>query len=1207
MAAPLLGDVALPLAAYWLAAQLPDEPAVIVRTAARLVVALTLLSKRPPPAGHVRRRAPHMAPLSALACALACAALGPQPGAAQPTTTISSAATWAAGTYRFDALVIDAPLTITGAVVVQAGNITLTSNGAIVGNGGGFPAQSGPCWGTASFPSYGQGGSHGGCGDGDFFTCPTQASSGYGDFTAPGLAGCGGTNGGGTTGCRGGAGGAGGAAITLNATDLLVLHGAVSVNGATAVDGNGVCWQGGGGGAGGSIFLRARRLAGGAGSLSAAGGNGGVGVSAASSSAGGGGGRIAIVCAELAAPAALSLLSVSAVGGVFGRCPTCPANRQYAGTGTVYVDCGPVRRRELSVLGTAWGSGRPSTLVLAAGASVALTNATIRGSSAGVVVTAAGPASLAVASYTTDGGAFTSGAPGVAAVNLSPSATPGASPTPTASASLGSSGVYAFTARTPCTVYNISLPPTAPNFTVHLWGAGGAGFGFWACYAGGPGGYVRGTFVASAGDVFRVTVGTAGVAGAGNAISGPNCGRQRTALATGVAGGQRSGGGGGYTAIERLSAGGVSFVPLAVAGGGGGYDSCCNCQYCGPGGTSGGAGGSLSTCASWSPSGSFLAGGGFCESAGNAGGSSYLDPSVRQPLIQQSAAGSLSPPVGEASQWYALGYMGVTAIPVGGAQLCLPGGDGLAVIVVATSASLQTNATAGRSVSATSTGSSSATRTGSQTGTGSSSATATGSSSATGTGSYSASASSSSAFFCADARFVGRATLTAGDYHTCVLSMAGSVACWGAGTGTGYGHYGQTTVPATVATSVQVAVAAGYLHTCALSAAGGVTCWGYNLGQTTVPAAGSIFVAIATGGLHTCALSSAGGVVCWGYNVHDQMVVPAVATSGQLAVAAGGYHTCTLSAAGGVACWGRDDYGQATVPASVATSGQVSVVAGWGHTCALSAVGSVACWGAGTGTGYGHYGQTIVPAAVAAMGQVALAAGWSHTCALSATGGVVCWGSNSNGQANVPASVLTGQVAVAAGGAHTCALASGGRLTCWGWNDNGQTAVPLSLTDGGVALPCRLAGLSDPTSSVSPSATSRMHSASSSPAVPSGSPGSPGIDTSRSSSETATSSSTGTETSRVSSTATSSVSSTSSQTGTASSSSTASRSSTASQTGTPSSSATASVTSTASQTGTPSSSATASRSGTGSQTGTPSSSATASRSGTGSQIGRAHV
>ena len=306
---------------------------------------------------------------------------------------------------------------------------------------------------------------------------------------------------------------------------------------------------------------------------------------------------------------------------------------------------------------------------------------------------------------------------------------------------------------------------------------------------------------------------------------------------------------------------------------------------------------------------------------------------------------------------------------------------------------------------------------------------------------------------CTDAASPWRSTVAAGDKHTCVVTTAGGIACWGGN------YFGQSTAPASVATSGQVSVAAKGYHNCALSGGGGVTCWGYNdFGQTVAPAlVATSSQAVVAGESHTCTLSLAGGVMCWGNNGFNQTAVPAsVTTSGQVAVVAGWYHTCALSAAGGLTCWGATwnniNFGQTIVPANVAVGDQVAVAAGHLHTCALSAAGGVACWGRN------DYGQTAVPAAAATSGQVAVTAGGDHTCALSGAGGVTCWGKNNFGQATVPASVATsGQVAVVAGGEHTCALSAAGGLVCWGRGSEGQTTVPASLATGGVARPCRRA------------------------------------------------------------------------------------------------------------------------------------------------------
>jgi hypothetical protein len=89
-------------------------------------------------------------------------------------------------------------------------------------------------------------------------------------------------------------------------------------------------------------------------------------------------------------------------------------------------------------------------------------------------------------------------------------------------------------------------------------------------------------------------------------------------------------------------------------------------------------------------------------------------------------------------------------------------------------------------------------------------------------------------------------------------------------------------VPADLQSGGAAAIAADGDHTCALTTAGAVRCWGRNnLGQTTVLAdlQGGGAAAIAAGNNHTCALTTAGAVRCWGYNDYGQ--APATAFAGQ--------------------------------------------------------------------------------------------------------------------------------------------------------------------------------------------------------------------------------------------------------------------------------------------------------------------------------------
>jgi alpha-tubulin suppressor-like RCC1 family protein len=175
----------------------------------------------------------------------------------------------------------------------------------------------------------------------------------------------------------------------------------------------------------------------------------------------------------------------------------------------------------------------------------------------------------------------------------------------------------------------------------------------------------------------------------------------------------------------------------------------------------------------------------------------------------------------------------------------------------------------------------------------------------------------------------GVIALAAGDTHTCAvmdIAHGGGVKCWGWNSYGQIGDGSNTTRPTPVDVSGLSggikALASGSYHTCAVTAAGGVTCWGD--GDKTPVAVASLasnIVSLAAGGNHTCALTTVGAVKCWGDNWYGQVgdgtttwrSAP-VAVSGLAGVTsllvAGAYHTCALMTVGGGKCWGSDGFGQ---------------------------------------------------------------------------------------------------------------------------------------------------------------------------------------------------------------------------------------------------------------------------------------------------------
>ena len=234
-------------------------------------------------------------------------------------------------------------------------------------------------------------------------------------------------------------------------------------------------------------------------------------------------------------------------------------------------------------------------------------------------------------------------------------------------------------------------------------------------------------------------------------------------------------------------------------------------------------------------------------------------------------------------------------------------------------------------------------------------------------------------------------------------------------------------------------ISAGGGHTCALTAAGALKCWGRNhsgqLGNglatnSAVPVdvlgLPSGVVAVSAGrDESTCAVTAAGAVKCWGRNLYGQLgngdqlpryqpsVVDVVGlSSGVVAVSAGEYHTCALTSGGAVKCWGANDSGQlgngstykSKIPVDVVglSSGIVAVSAGAYHTCALTSGGAVKCWGANhngeLGDGSATDSRRPVDVVSLSSGVVTISAGRGYTCARTAAGAAKCWGFNGDGR-----------------------------------------------------------------------------------------------------------------------------------------------------------------------------------------------------------------
>jgi alpha-tubulin suppressor-like RCC1 family protein len=306
-----------------------------------------------------------------------------------------------------------------------------------------------------------------------------------------------------------------------------------------------------------------------------------------------------------------------------------------------------------------------------------------------------------------------------------------------------------------------------------------------------------------------------------------------------------------------------------------------------------------------------------------------------------------------------------------------------------------------------------------------------------------------------------------------------------------------------VAVSCGTTIAASLSHTCALTSAGTVLCWGSNeygqLGNddtanSTAPVQvvglPGQAVSIAAGNDFTCALIHDGTVWCWGGNASGQLgngtflqssvPVKVLNSAGNAPLAnaaditAGQDHACTVSSAGAVLCWGDNANGElgdgtevaSNLPVQVAglSSGVATISAGSNFTCAVTTGGSAQCWGENSSgqLGNGNAVSSAWPSAVLDStgkaplgGVVTISAGVENACALSNDGSVRCWGANNSGQlgngtsgspSSIPVGVLdstsqlalTGIAVISGGMDDFCAITNEGAALCWGANDHGQ-------------------------------------------------------------------------------------------------------------------------------------------------------------------------
>lgn len=323
--------------------------------------------------------------------------------------------------------------------------------------------------------------------------------------------------------------------------------------------------------------------------------------------------------------------------------------------------------------------------------------------------------------------------------------------------------------------------------------------------------------------------------------------------------------------------------------------------------------------------------------------------------------------------------------------------------------------------------------------------------------------------------------------HSCAVSTAGAVWCWGTNSSSVLGDPDLATgstraapAPVVVAGSalegkVVTDVDAGAHTTCAVTSVGGVACWGgarsSGIGNGTASAtptptspdfsstalAGKAIAKVEVAGSAACAISTDGALACWGdrcgTNTTDtrprDVDVSGTVLAGKAIrdVDTTGDHTCAVTTDGLLACWGYKQFNRlgphatadALKPIPVDLAGSaldgktiIDVGTGANRSCALASDGTVSCWGVGSSAfddrptaGTPLEGQTIT--------------GIEHdtgaTCARTSAGGFACFGNNPSGRLGVPGGNSSTWVSIVSSGTAmqgkvTADLAVGTETTC---------------------------------------------------------------------------------------------------------------------------------------------------------------------------------
>lgn len=338
-----------------------------------------------------------------------------------------------------------------------------------------------------------------------------------------------------------------------------------------------------------------------------------------------------------------------------------------------------------------------------------------------------------------------------------------------------------------------------------------------------------------------------------------------------------------------------------------------------------------------------------------------------------------------------------------------------------------------------------------------------------------------------------------GDNHSCALSLAGEIYCWGnnsvgqLGVGDLFDRRFPYKVEIDTGNSTRFRKIKSHANqNCALSYEGELFCWGENdsgqlgFGDTNnrqqpqkvslpVGITPSTIVDFALGDDHTCIVNAKGRVYCVGDNAYGQL--GGGPSSSRISyqstnvsfnlytykniyrIEAGDNHTCALSGSGAFYCWGRNDQGQV----GDSTTTDVDLVyqvdddvygfdTGDEHTCYIDDALDVYCFGKNDNGQLGDNSTTDRSSPTPTFGGFSaskIKAGREHTCYISddPTVEIECFGEGTSGQLGdggassdsqgVSATGTEGISTLFIGSNSNCILQNSG-LLCWGDNSNYQ-------------------------------------------------------------------------------------------------------------------------------------------------------------------------